>query len=100
MIQYFNFGVSFLAMVCLGATLYYLWMYRKKEDERLAKGFNAFIFSLGFLELFLISKTFVLFITMFWSLGITYYFNLVADGILTPLVVLLMLTGVMLFREV
>lgn len=101
MIEYFNFGLTVLAAVCLGATLYYLLKYKSKEDERLFKGFNAFIVSLGFLELYLLTKVFVLFNVMFgWLSNVVYNVNLILDVGVTPLIVICMLIGVMLFREV
>lgn len=101
MIEYFNFGLTLLAAICLGATLFYLWKYKAKEDERLFKGFNAFIVSLCFLELYLLAKVFVLFNVMFgWLANVVYNVNLVLDVGVTPLIVICMLIGVMLFREV
>lgn len=101
MIEYFNFGFTFLAAVCLLAALFYLWKYKAKEDERLWKGLNALFFSLAILDIYLLTKTFVLFVGMFgWLENIIYDINLVLNIGLTPLIVICMFIGILLFREV
>lgn len=101
MIEYFNFGLTFLAAVCLSATLFYLWKYKTKEDERLWKGLNALFFSLVVLDIYLSAKAFALFVGMFgWLENIIYDINLVLNIGLTPLIVICMFIGILLFREV
>ncbi len=101
MIEYFNFGFTFLAAICLFTTLFYLWKHKSKEDERLWKGLNALFFSLVILDIYLSAKAFVLFVGMFgWLENLIYDINLVLNIGLTPLIVMCMFIGILLFREV
>ena len=100
MIQYFNFGITLLAAICVVLTSFYLLKYKKKEDERLFKGYNAIISSMFLLGAYLLIKVFNTFVNLFWDLSIVYYLNFVTDVVIVSLIVLCMLIGVMLFKEV
>jgi len=101
MIQYFNFGLTLLAAICVGVAGFYLFKYKKKEDERLTKGYNAIVSSIFLLEVYLLIKTFNTFVNMFnWDLSFIYYLNFITDVVIVSLIVLCMLIGIMLFKEV